>query len=245
MNKTSNIPNDTTPLNNTRVKLKVCGMKHLDNIHDVAAIQPDYMGFIFYQKSPRNVTVPTPQLPVSIQKVGVFVNATIEIILDTIKEHHLSAIQLHGEEAPEYCLQLKEAIHTLKRPLRFSKPRRPTAIALWKVFGIKDTFDFNRLQPYEGIVDYFLFDTKGKAKGGNGYTFDWTVLQKYPSTTPFILSGGIGLEEVPSVIEFMKTPIAERLHAIDVNSKFEIEPGLKNIEKLKQFKKLLSIENKV
>ena len=121
---------------------------------------------------------------------------------------------------------------------RFSEIENTDVIEVWKVFSIKDEFDFEILQPYEGIVDYFLFDTKGKEKGGNGYTFDWSVLNNYPSKTPFILSGGIGLDEIEKVKEILKTDLP--IYAIDVNSKFETAPGLKNIEELEIFKEKLN-----
>ena len=106
---------------------------------------------------------------------------------------------------------------------------------MMKVFGVKDTFDFDRLKPYEGKVDYFLFDTKGKERGGNGVTFDWKLLEKYNSDTPYFLSGGIGLEEVDSVKEFMKTSHAKKCIALDMNSRFETKPGDKSIKQLKKF----------
>ena len=108
-----------------------------------------------------------------------------------------------------------------------------SAVEIWKVFSIKDTFDFERLTPYEGLVHAFLFDTKGKAKGGNGYTFDWGVLKKYTSETPFILSGGIGLEEIDNIKEILATDLP--ILALDVNSKFEDRPGLKNVAALQKF----------
>ncbi|HBK70580.1 MAG TPA: N-(5'-phosphoribosyl)anthranilate isomerase, partial [Flavobacteriaceae bacterium] len=109
-------------------------------------------------------------------------------------------------------------------------------VKIIKVFSIKDEFDFSVLKPYESVCDYFLFDTKGKNPGGNGYTFNWEVLKNYPSTKPYFLSGGIGLDEVESILSFLRRQESSYCYAIDVNSKFEIEPGLKDIEKLKEFK---------
>ncbi|WNH07814.1 phosphoribosylanthranilate isomerase [Thalassobellus suaedae] len=198
-------------------------MKYQDNIKHVAALQPDYLGFIFYEKSARNFDTVIPKLPKSIKKTGVFVNADLEFVLDKIKKHNLQAVQLHGEESPEYCKELQSK-----------------NIEIFKVFSIKDEFDFSILKPYEGIVHYFLFDTKGKLPGGNGYTFDWTVLNNYPSTTPFFLSGGIGLNQIEDIKKFQQSEASKHCYALDVNSKFEIEPGLKNIEDLKEFKQNLS-----
>jgi len=223
------------------MKLKVCGMKYQENIETIAALQPDYLGFIFYEKSPRNFDQDIPQIPDSIKKVGVFVDEALNKIVLKIAKHNLKAIQLHGDESPEYCKALKEV--QLSLPIMENGVEvgfKPYNFEIWKVFSIKDKFNFDTLLPYEGIIDYFLFDTKGKEKGGNGYTFDWSVLNNYNSNTPFILSGGIGLQEVEKIQAILKTNLP--IYAIDVNSKFEIEPGLKNIHDLKEFKNLLSVD---
>ncbi len=216
------------------MKLKVCGMKYEENITVVADLKPDYLGFIFYEKSPRNFEEDISELPDTIKKTGVFVDASINFIIEKVVKFGFNAIQLHGNESPEYCQELRNQLDGTQRPQRPSGSRN---IEVWKVFSIKDQFDFEILKSYEGIVDYFLFDTKGKEKGGNGYTFDWRVLENYPSTTPFILSGGIGLNEIEKIKEIMKTSLP--IYALDVNSKFETAPGLKNIEDLKEFKKQL------
>lgn len=197
-------------------------MKYQDNIEVVASLQPDFLGFIFHEESPRHFEEVIPDLPKSIHKVGVFVDKTVEFIANQIEKHKLSAIQLHGHESPEMCRILKS-----------------TNAKVVKVFSIKDTFDFTVLEPYEQVCDYFLFDTKGKLPGGNGYTFNWDVLTDYPSTKPFFLSGGIGLKQKEKLKEFINSEASKYCFAIDVNSKFEIEPGLKNIEKLKEFKSQL------
>ncbi|WP_298519218.1 phosphoribosylanthranilate isomerase [uncultured Kordia sp.] len=208
------------------MKLKICGMKYEDNMKAVSALQPDYLGFIFYRKSSRFFDTVIPEIPKGIKKTGVFVNASIEDIFKKIRLHDLQAVQLHGNESPEFCQELNRICH-----LEFSHQ-----IEIIKVFSIKDEFDFATLKPYESCVDYFLFDTKGKLPGGNGVTFDWTVLENYPSTTPFFLSGGIGLETITKLNDFMKSNASTYCYALDVNSKFEIVPGLKNIEALREFK---------
>ncbi|WP_449404032.1 phosphoribosylanthranilate isomerase [Flavobacterium glaciei] len=200
--------------------IKICGMKYSDNILEVGSLLPDYMGFIFWKKSTRYFDGVIPELPKSIKKVGVFVNETIELILAKVKKYDLQAIQLHGYESVEFCLNLKNELDS--------------KIEIIKVFSVDEDFDFEVLKPFETVSDYFLFDTKGKLPGGNGTTFDWKVLEKYPSSKPFFLSGGIGIEEMDAVKEISKTNLP--LYAIDVNSKFEIEPGLKNIKKLDSFK---------
>ena len=209
------------------MKLKVCGMKYKDNIKSVANLQPDYLGFIFYNKSSRHFNTNIPDVPKNMKKTGVFVDADIETIIEKLKTHQLQALQLHGSESVIY---IKTLLCKLK-PLSINK------IEVIKVFSIKDDFDFSVLEPYEGFVDYFLFDTKGKLPGGNGYTFNWDVLKDYPSTTPYFLSGGIGLNEAKNIKAFKESSASKYCYAIDVNSKFEIKPGLKNTEQLKEFKK--------
>lgn len=200
------------------MKLKVCGMKYSENIVDVAALQPDFLGFIFWEPSKRNFDGIIPNLPETIKKVGVFVDATIAEIKEKVSLYQLHAVQLHGEESPAYCNLLKELqVDTIK------------------VFSIKDEFDFRLLEPFEAVCDYYLFDTKGKLPGGNGYGFNWKLLENYPSTKPYFLSGGIGLEQAESLKDFLKKPEAAYCHAVDVNSKFEIQPGLKDVGKLKEF----------
>ena len=229
------------------MKLKVCGMKYSENITQVAALQPDYLGFIFYEKSARFVEKNTPEVSKNSKKTGVFVNATLAYILDKISKHHLKAVQLHGSESPQFCEELKLACHSaldaksmIKGDKTLNQVQDDKRIEIIKVFSIKDTFDFSVLKSYESVCDYYLFDTKGKLPGGNGYTFNWDVLKDYPSTKPYFLSGGIGLDQLENIKEFQQSNASNYCYAIDVNSAFEIEPGLKNIEKLTAFKKQLS-----
>lgn len=199
------------------MKLKVCGMKYKDNIEAVVKLRPDFMGFILYDKSARYYEGQLPEIPKSIQKVGVFVNADLTDLRNTIEAFDLDIVQLHGNESPEFCRDLNE-------------------IKVIKVFSIKDEFDFSLLKPYEEVCDYYLFDTKGELPGGNGYVFDWNVLKNYPSTKPYFLSGGIGLDELENIKEFKHSSASKYCYAVDVNSKFEIEPGMKKIEELEKFK---------
>lgn len=216
------------------MKLKVCGMKL--NTLEVATLDPDYLGFIFWEPSKRYFEGTIPRLPASIKKVGVFVDAPLEAILKKVDTYDLQAVQLHGNESPEFCNDLKTINNDRSKALEES------SIEIIKVFSIKDDFDFSILTPYENVCDYFLFDTKGKLPGGNGFTFSWEVLKNYPSTKPYFLSGGIGLDEIEKIREFQQRPESKYCHAIDVNSKFESEPGLKDIKKLKEFKEVLSNE---
>jgi phosphoribosylanthranilate isomerase len=207
------------------VKIKVCGMKYPENILEVATLLPDYMGFIFWGKSARYFDGILPELPKSVKKVGVFVDESTAVIAEKVVQHDLQAVQLHGKESVAFCQALqKQLAHDVE---------------IIKVFSILDDFDFSVLLPFEAVCDYFLFDTKGKLPGGNGTTFDWKVLENYPSTKPFFLSGGIGVEELDAVKQILKTNLP--VYAIDVNSKFEMAPGLKNIQLLKELQHNLKL----
>jgi len=194
------------------LKIKICGMKDFQNIVEVGTLFPDYMGFIFWKKSARYFNGILPELPKSIKKVGVFVDASVLEIQKKVKQYNLHMVQLHGHESPEFCMHLKKELPDL------------TVI---KVFSIKEDFNFKSLSPFELVCDYFLFDTQGKLPGGNGYSFDWKLLEKYPSIKPFFLSGGIGIEELDAVKAILRTDLP--IHAIDLNSKLEVKPGQKNI----------------
>ncbi len=229
------------------MRLKVCGMKFIENMEQVAALQPDYMGFIFYEKSKRNFEGIIPELPKSIQKTGVFVNEYVEILISLVEEYQLDAIQLHGDESLEYIkdlqMQLAQRRALFIEENKHQKKKKnkhyisDEKVEIIKVFGIKDEFNFDVLKPYLEVVDFFLFDTKGKERGGNGVQFDWEVLEKYPFDKPFFLSGGIGLKEIAEVQKIINSDLP--IYALDVNSKFEIEPGLKNVNEVKNFKNKL------
>ncbi len=250
--------NQNKPQSNSRVfpfgetgalKLKVCGMKYIENIQQVAELNPDYLGFIFYEKSKRNFEGIIPEFSNSIKKTGVFVNEYIEIVISLVEEYRLDAIQLHGDESVEYIIELKKQLAEnralfIEENKQIKKKKNQHHISkneveIIKVFGIKDEFNFDVLQPYLEVVDYFLFDTKGKERGGNGTKFDWSVLEKYPYDKPFFLSGGIGPEDIEQIQIVRKTNLP--IYALDVNSKFEIEPGRKKIEELQEFKKRLNV----
>jgi len=204
-------------------KIKICGMKH--NTLDVAALQPDYLGFIFYANSSRAFSNDIPDLAPSIQKVGVFVDATIDTIINHIDEYGLNIIQLHGEESARFCEALRDQLKGSK-------------IEIWKVFAVGVAFDFAQLTPFEPLVNKYLFDAKGENKGGNGYRFDWELLQNYPTSKPFIISGGIGSEHIDDIKKMMASGLP--IYGIDLNSKFEQAPGLKDIHALKIFQHELS-----
>ncbi|WP_443943599.1 phosphoribosylanthranilate isomerase [Pedobacter sp. AW1-32] len=202
------------------LKIKVCGMTLAANIAAVAAAKPEYMGFIFYDKSPRAISSVSAELikyiPAEIKTVGVFVNETPQIVRKNVSQFNLSAVQLHGQENPAYCTELKKEFQQLE---------------IIKAFGIDEDFDFDSLEPYLNVVDYFLFDTKTKMHGGSGKTFDWSILAQYTFFKPYFLSGGIDLEHHTSI----KNIKDERLYALDINSKFETQAGVKNAEKVSEF----------
>jgi phosphoribosylanthranilate isomerase len=204
-------------LENMKLKIKVCGMKQAANIVAVAELQPDYLGFIFYQKSPRFITEVSAELikyvPSTIKTTGVFVNEDVNIVKKYIIKYNLRAVQLHGNEDVNYCEHLKSS-----------------DVEIIKAFGIDAQFDFEKLSSYLNVVDYFLFDTQTPAHGGSGKVFDWSLLQNYKFDKSYFLSGGIDLVHTAMIKEI----IDPRLYAIDINSKFELEPGLKDIEKLKE-----------
>ena len=202
--------------------VKVCGMRDADNIRQVEALGIDWMGFIFWPKSSRYVAEMPSYLPTKCKRIGVFVDTSIGDVMTIAEQYQLDIIQLHGQESPSYITQLMSHL----RSLSTSKD-----IQLIKALNIATTNDLAATKPYEGIVDYFLFDTKGKMVGGNGEKFDWSVLQHYSGNTPFLLSGGIAPDDAPRVSAFHH----ERCIGIDLNSKFEISPGLKDVEKLKSF----------
>lgn len=199
---------------NKALKIKVCGMREAENIQQLTQLPIDYMGFIFYEKSARFVSQnPNTNLPARIKKVGVFVNADKEKIVAKINSFDLQVVQLHGNETAAFCQEIKDL-----------------GIETFKAFGIDEAFDWTSLSEYVGKVDYFLFDTKSKQYGGTGQTFDWDKLKEYPYDTKYWLSGGISLENIREAANFDDN----RLYGLDLNSKFEIEPGLKNIDSLTQ-----------
>ena len=196
-------------------------MREPDNILEVGELEPDFMGFIFYDRSPRYVPasfVMPSGFRKTIQKVGVFVNEGFDEIINLIRKHNLDFVQLHGNE-----------------PVSLSKKLKETGVGVIKVFSIDQNFDFKILNPYKSVVDFFLFDTKGKFYGGNASTFDWNVLRQYDQKTPFILSGGISLENVHDIAKLK----GMNIHAVDINSGVEIEPGVKDVNTINQLMKIL------
>ena len=147
-----------------------------------------------------------------------------------MQSHQLDIVQLHGEESVAFCQSLQPLL---------TKTYPSKSIEIIKVFSVGDDFDFVVVKPFETVCDFFLFDTKGKLPGGNGFTFNWNLLENYPSTKPYFLSGGIGLEHTDALKSFRNNTISKHCHAIDVNSQFEVAPGLKNKEKLQQLKNTL------
>lgn len=216
------------------MKIKVCGMKYPENIAQLARLGIDYMGFILYPLSSRYLMEATDSeaeleamirekkqalkaLPGGIKKTGVVVNELPQLVLSYIEELGLDAIQLHGVETPEYC--------------QYIRRMAPGTIIL-KAFGISSAEDLEQTRRYSASdCDFFLFDTRTPQHGGSGKKFDWTILDSYAGDVPFFLSGGITAEDAPA-IRTIRHPL---FYGVDLNSRFEIEPGLKNIELLNLF----------
>jgi len=200
------------------MKIKVCGMRDKANLAELIDLKPDFIGFIFYDKSPRYVgdlldekLVRSISKP--IKKVGVFVNSNPDYILRIAKKYDLQYVQLHGHETPDFCRNLKSR-----------------GVNVIKAFSIDETFNFASLNNYKPHCDYFLFDAKGSDPGGNGIAFDWDILKRYQDREKsFFLSGGLSLENIAQVKE-----LGIKIYGLDVNSKFEIAPAVKDIEKLRQ-----------
>ena len=190
-------------------------------IRDSSKLEPDYMGFIFWEKSKRHVKGSTPNLSeTKIKKTGVFVNASIDYVISCINDNQLNAVQLHGDETVAYCNYITNL-----------------GVEIIKAFGVGKHFNFEILQDYLPCCDYFLFDTQTESKGGSGKKFDWSVLQNYPYKKPFFLGGGIGPEDTQALAILKKTGLP--LYAFDVNSKFESQAGIKKLNLLKNFKSKL------
>lgn len=201
------------------IKIKICGMREPENLRQIAGIAPDLIGLIFYPKSPRFITAEKAEtLPhfEKIRRVGVFVNETVEKVLETARRAKLFAVQLHGDETPAFCGEIR---------------RRAPDLQIIKVFAIGDGFDGGQLRPFESACDYFLFDTKTAGRGGSGETFDWKILSTFEISKPFFLSGGIGAENVEKAL----TACARLpLYALDFNSRVETAPGLKSAQMIRE-----------
>ena len=216
--------------------IKVCGMRDAQNIREVSQLGVDMIGMIFYPKSPRYVEMQSSHAGIipdyakediniksskTPARVGVFVDDMVQNIVTRVVNYHLDYVQLHGNEPREMCENLRSTLDPDIRP----------GIKIIKAISVSDALDIQKYKEYVGAVDLFLFDTKCKTVGGSGRQFDWQVLEQYDGEVPFLLSGGIGPDD------------ASRLHAfhhpkcigIDLNSRFEIEPGVKDVEKLKGF----------
>lgn len=191
------------------------------NIQEIAAVEPDYMGFIFFEPSPRFVGqhFEMPSLPSSIKRVGVFVNASTEQMIEKATKFRLDYIQLHGNEPTK---QLEEI--------------SGSDVKIIKVFSVDDQFDFGVTRAYAPYSDYFLFDTKGKYYGGNAKKFNWEILRRYDQEIPFLLSGGIGPQDLEG-LSGMKT---FNIHAVDVNSGVEVKAGWKDQAKVNEVKRILN-----
>ena len=196
--------------------IKVCGMRNSDNIRAVEALGIDWMGFIFYPKSPRYVNAVPGYLPQEVKRVGVFVNEVPDVVSLHVKKFGLSIVQLHGTEDAPYIGHIRALC---------------PGITVIKALNIASAQDLEHATPYYGMVDYLLFDTKAKLAGGNGTQFDWSILESYNGTLPFILSGGIGPDDAERINTFRHPMMA----GIDLNSLFESSLALKDTDSLTTF----------
>ncbi|WP_459684883.1 phosphoribosylanthranilate isomerase [Viscerimonas tarda] len=200
--------------------IKVCGMKYPENIRQLASLPIDLMGFIFYPRSPRYVAGLEPgvlaAIPDRIKKVGVFVNEQPDRVFACMEKYKLDYVQFHGNESVDWC--------------RLTKARYP-AVKIIKAFNVSGASDFEKTEAYSSVCDYFLFDTKTSQHGGSGQKFDWTILDAYRGNLPFFLSGGLSADDA-ELVKSLKHP---KLYALDLNSKFETAPGLKDIALLGEF----------
>jgi phosphoribosylanthranilate isomerase len=217
------------------MKIKVCGMRDAENISQLIQLPIDYIGFIFYEKSARYVEL-IPEIINSeafntIKKVGVFVNAEIDFILKKIKEFNLNVIQLHGKEPLQYLIELRIKNLKLRGINSELNTINNSELEIWKVFSVDETFDFNETKQYNALADKFLFDTKTPLHGGSGQKFDWEILNQYEGDTPFFLSGGISAADTEGV----KNIRHPQFFGLDLNSKFEISPALKDVQMLRKF----------
>ena len=192
-------------------KIKICGLKYPDNIRDVIALQPDYIGFICYPRSQRFIEDLDANWVTGLQgpkKTGVFVDSTIHDVREAIGKYGFEAVQLHGSESTAYCAALADA-----------------GVEIIKAFGINEQFDWSVTAEYAPVIDYLLFDTRTPRHGGSGKKFNWSLLAGYTGNTPYFLSGGIGAENIADALQLND----DRLYALDLNSKFETGPGSKDI----------------
>lgn len=198
--------------------IKVCGMRDPDNIRAVEQrVRPSMMGFICYDRSPRYVgSVPPAYMPAApVKRVGVFVNPTADYVMHQVQTLGLHAVQLHGHESPAFCSQLRQMLGV--------------GIMLIKAFGIASAADFDATDGYE--ADMFVFDTRCTEHGGSGRQFDWQVLDSYTGNTPFLLSGGIGPADAQAISQLHHP----QLVGVDLNSRFELAPGMKDVDLLAAF----------
>lgn len=201
--------------------IKVCGMTEAENIRKVEELGVDMLGFIFYPKSPRCLYEMPNYMPARAKRVGVFVNESKENVLIYADRFDLDYIQLHGNESPEYCRCLYN-----------------NGLHLIKAFSISLSKDLQVSSAYHQWCDYFLFDTKSPQYGGSGNQFDWNILHRYNGTTPFLLSGGINSYSVKAIQAFHHPLFA----GVDINSRFETKPGVKDVERIANF--LTNLKNK-
>ncbi|WP_265429316.1 phosphoribosylanthranilate isomerase [Chryseobacterium sp. YIM B08800] len=244
------IENQQKSTENSQPKLKVCGLTQFAQIRELVALKVDFLGFIFYEKSPRYVLNHLNLNEISEidhqGKVGVFVNENADKIIEIAEKADLNFIQLHGDESDDFILELRKKLKPevrIIKVIRIGNQKSEVRIKIEKVFGSAQTDN-----QQQSTINYLLFDTDSKAFGGTGKTFDWNILNEIEIPIPYFLSGGISLENIEELKNFVKVNLHENKtltklntpFALDINSKFEIEPGNKDLEKIKEFLSLIN-----
>ena len=212
------------------MKIKVCGNTLPQQVNALDELGVTFAGFIFYPRSPRYMVQKISpekmrQIKGKIIKVGVFVNPTYEELMKTVEDYRLDMVQLHGDESPKFCDKIADYISVIK------------------AFRLSDNDSILHMtQSYTEVSDFFMFDTLGAGYGGTGKKFDWTILQQSLPLKPYFLSGGIEPGDEKKLEEFISTPAGEKLFAIDINTKFEVGPGVKDVNSVKKFAENLGIK---
>lgn len=207
------------------MQVKICGIKDRANMHELALLRPDYLGFILYGPSPRDVTnsldhLRLDELPSAIDKVAVVVDQQLENVISLIEKYHFESVQLHGHETPAFCRALSEYCLVIK------------------AFSVRDRLP-DILDEYEGVCDLFLFDAAGEKRGGNGEPFDHDILRSYARKTPFLLGGGLSMRHTEGIIRLAEE--VEAFAGIDINSRFETSPGIKDTQLVKNFLNMIKL----
>jgi phosphoribosylanthranilate isomerase len=228
-NSANNNDSKNSPLGDggKRFRIKVCGLTNANQVRQFNELGIEFAGFNFYKRSPRYVHKTMPSTAIKkirgkINKVGVFVDEDADELLQTVDDCGLYLVQLHGNESPRYCEKISNYISVIK------------------VFRLSDDDNVEwKIKDYYDAADMFMFDTETTSFGGSGKKFNWQILKDLKINKPFFLAGGISVDDADELKKFAQQPVANDLFAVDINSKFEVMPGVKDVELVKGFKKKL------